>query len=80
MLVKVVDGLVVFVNKEPVANQVRVSDAQVVVMVAQVSPKETLEEFVSEVVGFEVFVSDILFNDYLHKQEPFVFFHPYFYH
>ena len=79
MLIKVVDGLVVFVNKEPVANQVRVSDAQVVVMVAQVSPKLTLSVFVNEVVGFDILVIDI-FNDYLRKQEPFVFSHPYFYH
>lgn len=80
MLVKVVVGFVVLVNKEPVASHDLVSVDQRLTIVFQVSPKDTLEEFVSEVVGFEVLVSDILFNDYLHKQEPFVFSHPYFFH
>ena len=42
-------------NSEPVSCQSRVSLAQVVVMVAQVSPKETLAVFAIEVVGLDVF-------------------------
>ena len=47
---------VMFENSEPVAIHVRVSVAQVVVIVAHVSAKFTLEAFVTEVEGFEVLV------------------------
>ena len=47
--------LVIFVKSCDIANHVRTSEAHVVVTVAQVSPIETLEVLVSEVVGFEVF-------------------------
>mgnify|MGYP001562923127 FL=1 len=60
VLVRLDDCLVVLVNSEIVAAHVLVSLAQVVVIVAQVSPKLILEELVSEVVGFDSLVMAIL--------------------
>ena len=53
-----------FENKLPISSHVRVSEAQVVVMVAQVSYDATFAEFVREVVGFAVFVKAIIVDFY----------------
>lgn len=60
MLVNVVDGLEVLSIKEAQSAQVRVSVAQVVVMVLHSSAKLTFVTLVRVVVGFETFV--IIFN------------------
>ena len=59
MFVSDVDGLETLSNKLPVSSHVRVSLAQVVVIVDHNSADETFVELVNDVVGFEIFVNDI---------------------
>ena len=65
MLVIEVVGFAVFVNKEPVSSQLRDSADHTLVMLAQVSAKETLAVFVIDVDGFAVFVRLICYYGYL---------------
>lgn len=60
MLVNVVVGFDVLSINEMVSSHVLVSAAQVVVMVLQSSPKDTLVVFVIEVLGFDMFVKAIV--------------------
>jgi len=65
MLVNDVEGLLVLSIKLIVSNQVRVSEAQVVVIVLHNSPKLTFVELVKVVEGFDTFV--ILIIVYFYK-------------